>query len=209
MIGILGQKLGMGRIFDEQGNSIPVTVISAGPCVVVQVKTREKDGYTAVQLGFGERKEKNVPKPLLGHFKKSNLKPTRWLREIRLKDTSNVKVGDKVTVDIFKPGEKVDVTGTTKGKGFQGVVKRHGFKGGPRTHGQSDKQRSPGAIGSQRPQRVKKGTKMAGKMGNKRKTIQNLEIVKVDKENNILLVKGSVPGPKKGLLVIRKAVKFS
>ncbi len=206
MIGIIGRKLGMTRIFGERGRAIPVTVIEAGPCYVTQVKTEESDGYNAVQLGFDETKEKRVTKPILGHLKKAGVKPLRVLREFRnfqLED--ELQLGQEIRVDIFKEGDKVSVTGYTKGRGFAGVVKRHGFGGGPKTHGQSDRWRAPGSIGqSSFPSRVLKGLRMAGRMGNTRVTVRNLEVVKVDPENNLLVVKGAVPGSIKGIVTIRK-----
>lgn len=200
--GILGKKLGMGRVFSEDGQVIPVTAIQAGPCVVTQVKTKENDGYNAVQLGFGEAKRLN--KPLKGHLK--NLGAFKYLREVRVEDTSDIKPGSLVKVDIFQPGSLVKVTGTSKGKGFAGVVKRHGFAGGPKSHGQSDRHRAPGSIGAGTdPGRVIKGLRMAGHMGNRRVTVRNLKVVKVDPEANLLLVKGAVPGARNSLLLIQKA----
>ena len=206
---IIGRKIGMTQIFDENGVVIPVTVIEAGPCPVVQVKTEETDGYNAVQLGFGEVKEKKVNKPEKGHFTKANVKFTKHLREFRLDDVSNVKVGDEIKVDTFKEGEMVDVQGTTKGKGFQGVIKRHGQHRGPMGHG-SMYHRRPGSMGStSTPGRVFKGKKLPGHMGVDTVTIQNLVIVKVDTDKNCILVKGSVPGNKGSVLKIRNAVKMA
>ncbi len=208
MKGILGRKLGMTRVFDESGVVIPVTVIQAGPCYVTQVKRTETDGYEAIQIGFEVTKPNKLNKPLLGHLKKHDLPPLRVLREIRVEDASEYEVGQLLTVEMFKPGDLVDVTGTSKGRGFQGGVKRYGFGGGPRTHGQSDRLRAPGSIGAGTfPGRVLPGTRMAGRMGNKRVTVQNLEVVRVDPENNLILVKGAVPGHKKGLVLIRQAVR--
>jgi large subunit ribosomal protein L3 len=203
--GLLGYKLGMTRIFRDDGTVVPVTVIQAGPCWVVQVRTPERDGYSAVQLGFGTKKRVN--KPMRGHLK--GLGNFRHLREFRILDgAEQVAVGQKVDVTIFKPGDLVDVTGTSKGRGFAGVVKRHGFAGGPKTHGQSDRWRAPGSIGATTdPGRVIKGLRMAGHMGHERVTVQNLEVVRVDPERNLLFVKGAVPGPTKGLLMVRHAVK--
>ncbi len=203
--GLLGYKLGMTRIFREDGTVVPVTVIQAGPCWVVQVRTPERDGYSAVQLGFDTKKRVN--KPMRGHLK--GLGNLRHLREFKVLDGADqVAVGQKVDVTIFKPGDLVDVTGTSKGRGFAGVVKRHGFAGGPKTHGQSDRWRHPGSIGANTdPGRVIKGLRMAGHMGHERVTVQNLEVVRVDPERNLLFVKGAVPGPPKGLLMIRHAVK--
>ena len=203
--GILGKKLGMTQFYLEDGRVVPVTVIQAGPCVVTQVKTPDRDGYTAVQLGFEEVKRRN--RPLAGHMKRAG-GLFRYLREVPVSDPEGVEVGQRVDVSICKEWGSVDVTGTSKGRGFQGVVKRHGFGGGPRTHGQSDRLRAPGAIGSNTfPGRVLKGKRMAGHMGNERVTVQNLEVVHVDPERNLLLVKGAVPGAPKGLLVIRRSVK--
>ncbi len=200
--GILGKKLGMSQVFSEDGQVIPVTAIQAGPCVVTQVKTRENDGYSAVQLGFGEAKRLN--KPLRGHLK--NLGSFKYLREVRVDDPSDIKPGNVVNVSIFQPGEKVLVTGTSKGKGFAGVVKRYGFAGGPKSHGQSDRHRAPGSIGAGTdPGRVIKGLRMAGHLGSRRVTVRNLEVVKADPEANLLLVKGAIPGARNSLLLIRKA----
>lgn len=208
MKGILGRRLGMTQIFDEQGVVTPVTIIEAGPCFVTQVRTPERDGYSAIQLGFGEVKPKRLTRGELNHLRKNGLPALRYLREIRMNDTSEYKEGDRITVDIFKPGDYVDVTGTSKGRGFQGGVKRHGFGGGPKTHGQSDRLRAPGAIGSgTTPGRVYKGTRMAGHMGNVRVTVQNLRVVQVYPEQNLIAVRGAVPGPKNGLVIIREARK--
>jgi len=207
--GILGKKLGMTQIFNEQGALIPVTVIEAGPCTVVQKKTVENDGYEAVQLGFGEKRETLFNKPLKGHFTKANVKPLRYLKEFRLDkldEMANYNVGDQVTVDIFKEGEIVDVTGITKGKGYQGVIKRHGFHRGPMAHG-SKYHRGVGSLGSIAPARIFKGRQLPGRMGGVQRTVQNLEIVKVDPDRNILLVKGAVPGAKGSLVTVRSAVK--
>jgi len=206
MKGILGKKVGVTQIFDETGNIIPVTVIEAGPCFVTQVKTEERDGYQAIQLGFEEIKPKRLTKGQLGHLRKSDLPPLRHLREIRVDDVSGYEEGQKIRVSIFDIGDLVDVTGISKGKGFAGVVKRHGFKGGPKTHGQSDRHRAPGSIGHI-PGRVSKGKRMAGHMGNEQVTVQNLRVALVDPERNLLAVKGAVPGARNGLLLIREAVK--
>jgi large subunit ribosomal protein L3 len=209
--GLLGKKLGMTQVFDERGEVVPVTVISAGPCVVTQVRTQERDGYEAVQLGFGEAKR--LTQPERGHLKAiqrdgEDEVRLRHLREFEARDIGTVEVGQQVTVGIFKPGDVIDIAGISKGKGFQGVVKRHGFRGGPRTHGQSDRHRAPGSIGAgTTPGRVYKGTRMAGRMGNERVTVQNLRVVQVDEERNLLVVRGSVPGANEGLLMIRRAVK--
>lgn len=195
MIGLLGKKTGMTRIFDDNGNVIPVTIVEAGPCYVTQIKTKEKDGYSAVQLGFDEKKPKNVSKPLLGHFNKANVTPKRVLSEFRDYDLKEIKLGQEITVDIFSVGDKISVQGISKGKGFQGVVKRHGFGGGPVTHGQSDRLRAPGSIGaSSFPSRVFKGQRMAGRMGGAKVTIRNLQVVKIDKEQNLIFIKGAIPG---------------
>ena len=203
--GFLGRKLGMTQIFDETGEVHPVTVVEAGPCVVTQIRTPEKDGYSAVQLGFGL--DKRLNKPEQGHRRASGFM-SRTLREVKADDLGEFEVGQVINADTFAVGELVDVTGTSKGKGFQGVVKRHGFRGGPKTHGQSDRLRAPGSIGSSAtPGRVFKGLKMAGHMGHERVTVQNLRVLRVDPERNLLLIEGSVPGPTKGLVVIRRAVK--
>ena len=205
--GIIGRKVGMTQIFDENGNVIPVTVIEAGPCPVVQVKTVETDGYNAVQLGFGEVKEKKVNKPEKGHFTKVKVTPVKHLREFRLADVSNVKPGDEIKADIFQAGEAVDIQGTTKGKGFQGVIKRHGQHRGPMGHG-SMYHRRPGSMGpTSTPGRVFKGKKLPGHMGVHTVTIQNLKVVRVDMDKNVILVKGSVPGNKGAILKIKDAYK--
>ncbi|MDI9439477.1 MAG: 50S ribosomal protein L3 [Limnochordia bacterium] len=207
--GILGKKLGMTQIFNAEGLLIPVTVIEAGPCTVVQKKTLEKDNYLAVQLGFGERRERLVNKPEAGHFAKAKVKPARFLREIRISaddDFAQLNVGDSVDVSIFSEGDKVDVTATSKGKGFQGSIKRHNQSRGRMSHG-SKYHRRVGSLGSVGPARVFKGRPLPGRMGGERVTIQNLEIVKVDPDRNLLLVKGSVPGVKGSLVIIRNSVK--
>ncbi|NLJ73423.1 MAG: 50S ribosomal protein L3 [Firmicutes bacterium] len=207
--GILGKKLGMTQIFSAEGFLIPVTVIEAGPCTVVQKKTMENDNYLALQLGFGDRRERLFNKPQKGHFAKANVKPKRYLREIRIKsdnEFAKLNVGDEVTVSIFTEGEKVDVTGTTKGKGYQGSIKRHNQARGPMTHG-SHYHRGVGSLNAVDPARVFKGRKLPGRMGGERRTIQNLEIVKVDPDRNLLLVKGAVPGVKGSLVIVRNAVK--
>ena len=205
--GIIGKKVGMTQIFDEKGNVIPVTVIEAGPCVVAQVKTVETDGYSAVQLGFGEVKEKKINKPEKGHFAKANVANKKHLREFKLDDAQNLKVGDEIKADVFAQGDKIDVQGTTKGKGFQGVIKRHGQSRGPMGHG-SMYHRRPGSMGStSTPGRVFKGKKLPGHMGVATVTIQNLDIVRVDMDKNVILVKGSVPGNKGAILKIKSAAK--
>ena len=202
MKGILGKKIGMTRIFDESGDTVAATLIEAGPCVVVQIKTDEKDGYNAVQLGYAEQKEKRITKPVLGHFKRANVSPHRILKEFRDME-GEYKEGDQILSDIFSPGERVNVAGLSKGRGFAGVVKRHGFRGGPKTHGQSDRHRAPGSIGqSAYPKRVFKGIKMAGRMGHKRTTIRNLEVVKVLPDRNLILLKGGVPGARNSIVEI-------
>ena len=203
---LLGRKVGMTQIFDEDGKVIPVTVIEAGPCTVVQIKNMETDGYQAVQLGFGDVKENKVIKPKKGHFAKAKVSPRKVLKEFRL-DEITYNVGDEIKVDIFTAGEKIDVTGTTKGKGFQGGIKRHGFSRGPMSHG-SMYHRNSGSMGAcATPGRVFKGKKLPGHMGMVTVTVQNLEVVKVDVDKNVILVKGSVPGSKKAILKIKDAVK--
>ncbi len=205
--GLIGKKIGMTQIFDEAGVAVPVTLIEAGPCYVTQVRLPEKEGYAAVQLGFGEVAPKRLTSGELGHLKKHALPPLRFLREFRLKNT-DCKVGDKVTVDVFGVGERVDVVGTSKGKGFAGVVKRYHFSGGIKTHGASDRVRAPGASSSTTtPGRVYKGTRRAGHMGNARVTAQGLKVVLVDPERNLLGVRGAIPGPKGGLVLIKEARK--
>ena len=207
MEGIIGKKIGMTRIFNQEGETIPVTVIEAGPCPVVQVKTKNKDGYNAIQIGFGEKRKKLFTLPLLGHFDKAKVEPKRILRELRTDQMEELKVGQELKVDIFSVGEKVNVTGVSKGLGFQGVVRRHKFHGGPKTHGQSDRLRAPGSIGSSSyPSRVFKGQRMAGRMGGERVTIRNLEVVGVDVEKSLLLLKGAVPGKRNSYLTIKKSL---
>ena len=204
---LIGKKLGMTQIFGENGVVIPVTVIEAGPCVVAQVKTSEKDGYEAVQLGFGEVKENKLNKPEKGHFAKANIAPKKHLREFRLDSIEGIKVGDEFKADVFVEGEKIDIQGTSKGKGFQGVIKRHGQHRGPMGHG-SMYHRRPGSMGpTSTPGRVFKGKKLPGHMGHVTVTIQNLDVVKVDMDINVILVKGSVPGAKGAILKIKSAVK--
>ena len=204
---IIGKKIGMTQVFDEKGTVVPVTVIEAGPCIVSQVKTVETDGYDAVQLGFGEVKEKRINKPVKGHFAKAKITPKKHLREFRLDSIENIKVGDEIKADVFEAGERVDVQGTSKGKGFQGVIKRHGQHRGPMGHG-SMYHRRPGSMGStSTPGRVFKGKKLPGHMGVLTVTIQNLDVVRVDTDKNVILVKGSVPGPKGAILKIKSSVK--
>ena len=205
--GLIGKKIGMTQIFDETGKVIPVTVIEAGPCVVSQVKTVETDGYNSIQLGFGAIKETKVNKPAKGHFTKANVTPRKHLREFRVDSIENIKVGDELKADLFEIGEKIDIQGTTKGKGFQGVIKRHGQHRGPMGHG-SMYHRRPGSMGStSTPGRVFKGKKLPGHMGVETVTIQNLQVVRVDMDKNVLLVKGSVPGAKGAILKIKSSVK--
>ncbi len=206
MKGILGRKIGMTQVFTESGKLIPVTVVEVEPNIVTQIKTKENDGYEAIQLGFDTKREKLATKASAGHAAKASTTPKRFYREIKGVDVNSYSLGDEVKVDIFEPGEIIDVTGTTKGKGFQGVIKRHGQSRGPMGHG-SHYHRRPGSMGTMRPMRVFKGKKLPGHMGTLTVTIQNLEVVAVDVENNVILIKGNVPGPKKGLVLIRSAVK--
>ncbi|HEY8372761.1 MAG TPA: 50S ribosomal protein L3 [Pseudonocardiaceae bacterium] len=206
--GILGTKLGMTQVFDDKNRVVPVTVVKAGPCVVTQIRTPEKDGYSAVQLAYGAIDPRKVNKPLGGHFAKAGVTPRRHLAELRTADAAEYQVGQEVTVDIFESGALVDVTGTSKGKGFAGVMKRHGFGGLGASHGTQRKHRSPGSIGAcATPGRVFKGLRMAGRMGNQRVTTQNLTVHKVDAEAGLLLIKGAVPGPKGGLVFVKTAAK--
>ena len=208
--GIIGRKLGMTQVFSADGQVVPVTVLKAGPCVVVQRKTAAKDGYEAAQLGLVEFvKPKRINKPESGRFKKTGIEPTRVLREVRLAEGSETKTGDRIAVELFKVKQKVDVTGISKGRGFAGSVRRHHFRGGDGSHG-SMFHRAPGSIGaSSFPSRVWKGTRMAGHLGNARCTVRNLEVVQVDPDDNLLLVEGAVPGPDGGLVMIRHARKAS
>ena len=205
MIGLIGKKIGMTSIFLEDGTNIPCTVLEVGPCMVTQVKTGESDGYNAVQIAFGEKKEKNTPNPMKGHFNKAGVSPRKVVREVRDCDLE-VNPGDEITLEVFEEGDMVNVSARTKGKGFQGVVKRHGFKGvGMRTHGQHNRERAPGSIGmSSDPSRVYKGMRMAGRMGNVNVKQKNLKVVKVMPERNILLVRGAVPGHKGTFVFIEK-----
>ena len=204
---ILATKVGMTQIFNEDGVLTPVTVLQAGPCVVTQVKTVENDGYSAVQVGFGEKREKLVNKPLKGQFEKAGVSCKRFLREFKFDNAEEYQLGQEIKADIFAAGDKIDATATSKGKGFQGAIKRHGQSRGPMAHG-SKFHRHAGSNGAASdPSRVFKGKKMPGQMGNKRVTIQNLEVVRVDVENNVILVKGCVPGPKKSLITIKESVK--
>ncbi|MFL7840116.1 MAG: 50S ribosomal protein L3 [Candidatus Promineifilaceae bacterium] len=218
--GLLGIKLGMTQLFDESGTVVPVTIIEAGPCFVTQVKTTKSDGYDAVQVGFGETKERRLTGGQKGHLgllksnknkqrkKNANIPAVRYLREFRTKDAANFEVGQTLTVEQFEEGERVDVVGKTKGRGFAGVVKRHGFAGGVRTHGQSDRHRAPGSVGSTSSVgHVFKGKRMAGRMGNDRYTAQNLTVMRIDADKNLIAVKGAVPGVKGGLVLISDASK--
>jgi large subunit ribosomal protein L3 len=206
--GLIGRKVGMTQVFDEGGTAFPVTIIEAGPCYVTQIKNKEKDGYSAVQIGYEEVKPKRLTKGQKGHLERNNLPPLRFLKEFRTKSLDEVSEGDVLKVDVFAKGEHVDVIGTSKGRGFAGVVKRHGFAGGPKTHGQSDRQRAPGSLGSgTTPGRVFKGKRSPGRMGNERVTSENIRVVLVDPERNLIAVDGSVPGPKGGMVVIKPARK--
>ena len=207
MNGILGRKIGMTQIFNEDGVMVPVTVVEAGPMVVTQLKTAENDGYQAVQVGFGEAKEKSLNKPQKGHFAKAGVGLKKFVREFRTEEVANYSLAQEINVTLFEAGQKVDVTGTSKGKGFQGPIKRHNQSRGPMSHG-SRYHRGPGSMGAASdPSRVYKGKKLAGHMGAVTRTIQNLEVVRVDAEKNLILIKGSIPGPKKGLVVVKKAIK--
>ena len=205
---IIGKKVGMTQIFDENGKVIPVTVIEAGPCVVLQIKTGEKDGYSSVQLGFGDIKEHRLTKPELGHIKKAGTAAKRHLKEFRLDDLSGMNIGDELKADVFAAGDKVDITGISKGKGFAGPVKRHGIGRKSMSHGGGPVHRHLGSLGAGAwPSKIFKGRKMAGQMGNEQVTVQNLDIVKVDPELNMIVVKGAIPGPKKGIVYIKSTVK--
>ncbi len=206
--GILGKKIGMTQVFNESGTAIPVTVVEAGPCPIVQIKTDKQEGYNAIQLGFGHRSEKKFNRPKRGHFTKANITPRRYLKEIRVNTTEGLSVGTVVDAGIFSVGDTVDVTGVSKGRGFTGVVKRWGFAGGKKTHGGEQDLRRGGSIGAgSDPSRVFKGTRMPGRHGGKQITVQNLEVIEADSERNLLVIKGAVAGPPNGLLIIRKAVK--
>ena len=206
MKGILGRKLGMTEVFTTSGELIPVTVVEVEPNVITQIKTVEKDGYNSIQLGAFDKREKLANKPEMGHIKKANTTPKRFLKEIKGLDVTNYEVGQVISVDVFEAGELVDVTGTSKGKGFAGTIKRHNFSRGPMAHG-SHYHRAVGSRGPMRPMRVLKGKKLPGHMGNETVTIQNLEIIAVDVENNCLLISGNIPGPKQGYVLVRSAVK--
>jgi len=210
MKGMIGKKVGMTQLFDENGTVVPVTVIQAGPCYVTQVRNVARDGYVSIQLGYGETKPKRLTKGQLGHLQKADLPALRHLREFRLTENSAVELeeGSEIKVDVFEKGDLVDVIGTSKGRGFAGTIKRHGFARGPKTHGQSDRMRSPGSIGMcATPGRTLKGKRMAGRMGNDRVTVQNLPLVLVDAQKNLLAVKGSVPGAKGSIVMIRSAAR--
>ena len=207
MTGILGTKLGMTQVFDETGQVVPVTVVQAGPCVVTAVRTPDNDGYSAVQIGFGEINPRKVTKPVAGLFEKAGVTPRRYIAEIRTQDASTYTLGQELTAELFAAGQRVDVTGKSKGKGFAGVMKRHGFKGLSSSHGTQRKHRSPGSIGAcATPGRVFKGVRMAGRMGGERTTVQSLTVHAVDGDKNLLLIKGAVPGPRGGLVMVRAAV---
>jgi len=205
MKGLLAKKIGVTNFFDQNGDSVAATVVEAGPCYVTQIKTIEKDGYNAVQIGFLPKKKKHTTKPLLNHFTKADLEPLRVLKEFKYDNYKELNPGDVLKADVFSAGEKVNVSGISKGKGFAGVVKRYKFKGGPKTHGQSDRLRAPGSLGqSSFPSRVYKGLKMAGRMGNSGVTVKYLEILKVEIDKNLIFIKGGVPGPNNGILEIVK-----
>jgi large subunit ribosomal protein L3 len=207
--GILGRKIGMTQVFDDQGNRVGVTVIEAGPCAVLQIKTEESDGYHALQLGFADKREKNTTRPLVGHFTKANTAPKRYVREIRLDGPAEAKVGEMVTVEVLDGAQKVDVIGLSKGKGFAGTMKRWGFGGSPASHGCSKRHRSPGSLGRQMSvnKGVPKGKRMSGHLGQERITTQGLKLVKIDGEHNLLLVKGTVPGANGDFLIVRKSIQ--
>ncbi|MFC4913663.1 50S ribosomal protein L3 [Actinomadura gamaensis] len=206
--GVLGEKLGMTQVFDDEGRIVPVTVVQAGPCVVTQLKNQEKDGYTAVQIGFGQIDPRKVNKPRTGHFEKAGVTPRRYLVELRVDDAAEYELGQEITASVFEAGQKIDVTGTSKGKGTAGVMKRHGFRGLGASHGTQRKHRSPGSIGGcATPGRVFKGLRMAGRHGNARTTVQNLTVHAIDAEKGLLLIKGAVPGPNGGVVLVRDAVK--
>jgi large subunit ribosomal protein L3 len=203
MAGLLGHKIGMTQIFDDKGLSVPVTVVQAGPCYVTQIKTAESDGYNAVQLSYQDKKEKRVNNPIKGHFAKASVTPKRYIKEFDFGEDAELKLGDEIKADILKAGLIVQISGISKGKGFQGTMKRHKFHGGQQTHGQSDRLRAPGSLGqSSSPSRVFKGIKMSGRMGGDRITLRSAEVVKVDSENNLIFIKGALPGAKNTLLEI-------
>jgi len=207
MKGIIGKKVGMTQVFDEQGNIVPVTVIQAGPCYVTQIRSETRDGYIAIQLGFGETKPRRLTQGQLGHLRRNNLPALRHIREFRIKNGEvDVQEGQEIKVDVFAKGERVDIIGTSKGRGFAGTIKRHHFNRQPKSHGQSDRERAPGSVGQNSfPGRTMKGQRMAGHMGSERVTMQNLEVVVVDAEKNLLAVRGSVPGANGGIVLIKPA----
>ena len=205
MLGIIGRKVGMTQVFNEKGEAVPATLIEAGPCPIVQVKTQEKDGYTALQLGFGDKREKNLTKPVIGQYKKAGVPARAMLREFLIDDVGEYQAGQEIKVDIFEIGKKVDVVATSIGRGFQGTTKRHGFTGGKATHGVTT-HRQPGSIGASAfPSRVIKGKRLPGRMGGKRVTIKNLQVVAVDAEQSLLVVRGAIPGPVRGFVLVRPA----
>ena len=205
MLGIIGRKVGMTQVFNEKGDAVPATLIEAGPCPIVQVKTQEKDGYTALQLGFGDKREKNLTKPVIGQYKKAGVPARAMLREFLIDDVGEYKAGQEIKVDIFEIGKKVDVVATSIGRGFQGTTKRHGFTGGKATHGVTT-HRQPGSIGASAfPSRVIKGKRLPGRMGGKRVTMKNLQVVAVDAEQSLLVVRGAIPGPVRGFVLVRPA----
>ncbi|GAB2812554.1 50S ribosomal protein L3 [Actinoallomurus bryophytorum] len=206
--GVLGEKLGMTQVFDDEGRIVPVTVVQAGPCVVTRVRTPDTDGYSAVQLGYGQIDPRKVNKPLTGHFDKAGVTPRRHVVELRTEDATEYELGQEITVEVFEAGQRIDVTGRSKGKGTAGVMKRHGFKGLSASHGTQRKHRSPGSIGGcATPGRVFKGLRMAGRYGNTRTTVQNLTVHAIDADKGLLLIKGAVPGPNGGLILVRSAAK--
>jgi large subunit ribosomal protein L3 len=206
--GVLGEKLGMTQVFDDEGRIVPVTVVQAGPCVVTRVRTPDADGYSAVQLGYGQIDPRKVNKPLTGHFDKAGVTPRRHVVELRTEDSTEYELGQEITVEVFEAGQRIDVTGRSKGKGTAGVMKRHGFKGLSASHGTQRKHRSPGSIGGcATPGRVFKGMRMAGRYGNTRTTVQNLTVHAIDADKGLLLIKGAVPGPNGGLILVRSAAK--
>jgi large subunit ribosomal protein L3 len=206
--GVLGEKLGMTQVFDDEGRMVPVTVVQAGPCVVTRVRTPDADGYSAVQFGYGQIDPRKVNKPLTGHFEKAGVTPRRHIVELRTDDASEYELGQEITVEVFEAGQRIDVTGRSKGKGTAGVMKRHGFKGLSASHGTQRKHRSPGSIGGcATPGRVFKGLRMAGRYGNTRTTVQNLTVHAIDPEKGLLLIQGAVPGPNGGLILVRSAAK--
>jgi|TARA_B100001245_G_scaffold132665_1_gene98312 large subunit ribosomal protein L3 len=205
MRGLIAKKLGMSQIFDENGSVVPVTILQAGPCSITQIKTLDNDGYDAVQIAYGDKKEKNTNKPLEGHFKKAGVTPKKFLVEFDIVPGFDYEMGQVFNASIFKQGDSVKVTGTSKGRGFSGVMKRHGFAGGPKTHGQREHPRSAGSIGqASDPSRVFKGVKMPGQYGNKKMTVENLKVVKIDTKNNHIFVKGAVPGSNNGMVIVNK-----